>query len=318
MTTPVDESLPRLPHISVVSTMYRSRAFLEEFLGGCLRALEEMACEDFEIILVNDGSPDDSLVYVRDRKRDIPQLVLVDLSRNFGHHNAMQAGLQVARGDLVFLIDCDLEVAPAVLGDLYRKQQATGADLVFGYQEARKGGWVERISGGWFWTGFNLLSDVKVPENMVTERVMTRRFVNALLSMGDRNLFLGGMMSWTGFDQIGLSIAKGQRQGASTYTLARRGRLLVNAVTSFSAQPLMWLFYAGLTITIASFTYGAHLVIRRFLFGDVLVGFTSVMALLALSLGVVTTAIGLLGIYLGKIFIQVQNRPNYLIKDIWR
>ena len=99
-----------------------------------------MACEDFEIILVNDGSPDDSLVYVRDRKRDIPQLVLVDLSRNFGHHNAMQAGLQVARGDLVFLIDCDLEVPPAVLCDLHRKQQATEADLVFGYQEARKGG----------------------------------------------------------------------------------------------------------------------------------------------------------------------------------
>jgi len=146
MTTPVDGSPPRSPHVSVVSTMYRSRPFLEEFLGGCLRALDEIACEDFEIILVNDGSPDDSLVYVRDRKRDIPQLVLVDLSRNFGHHNAMQAGLQVARGDLVFLIDCDLEVPPAVLGELYRKQQATGAELVFGYQEARKWGWVERIT----------------------------------------------------------------------------------------------------------------------------------------------------------------------------
>lgn len=306
------------PRVSVVSTLYRSRPFLEEFLAGCLRTLEEMACGDFEIILVNDGSPDDSLSYARERKRDIPQLVLVDLTRNFGHHNALQAGLQVSRGELVFLIDCDLEVSPAVLGDLHRKQRETGADLVFGYQASRKGGWLERTGGRWFWKGINLLSDTRIPENVVTERVMTRRFVDALLRMGDRNPFLAGMMSWAGFDQVGLPVTKTQREGPSTYTVAKRVRLLVNAVTSFSPRPLVWLFYGGLVITAASFTYGAYLVVRKLLYDDTLLGFTSVMALLALTLGVLAAAVGLVGIYLGKVFIQVQNRPNYLIRDIWR
>src|SRR5688500_2771409 len=126
--------------ISIVSTMYRSRPFLEKFLAECLQALSEIGCDRFEILLVNDGSPDESLVYALERRVDISQLVVIDLSRNFGHHNAVQAGLQHARGNLVFLIDCDLEVTPLVLVEFYRKLRESGCDVVFGYQEARKGG----------------------------------------------------------------------------------------------------------------------------------------------------------------------------------
>lgn len=306
------------PALSIVSTLYRSRPFLDAFLQGCLDALAEIGCQDYEIVLVNDGSPDDSLAHALKRKGDIPGLVIVDLSRNFGHHHAMQAGLQYARGDLVFLIDCDLEVLPSVLPVFYRKQQTTGADLVYGYQEERKGGWFERVSGGLFWKGFNWLSETKIPENILTERIMTRRFVDALLQMGDRNLFLGGMMSWTGFDQIGIPIAKKQRDGQSTYTPLKRLRLMINAVSSFSSQPLTWLFNAGIIITLLSLSYVAYLVLRKILFDDALLGFTSIMAAIALSLGILTTGLGVVGIYLGKIFNQVQNRPNYIVKDIHR
>jgi putative glycosyltransferase len=298
--------------------MYRSRAFLERFLAECLEALAEIGCRDFEIVLVNDGSPDDSLSYVLQRKQDIPQLVVVDLSRNFGHHHAIQAGLHHTRGDLVFLIDCDLEVSPRVLQDFYRKLQESRADLVYGYQEARKGAVFERIGGGMFWKGFNFLSDIKIPENTATERIMTRRFVEALQQLGDRNLFLGGMMRWTGFEQVGLPLAKKLREGRSTYTLSRRVGLMVNAVSSFSAQPLVWLFHAGVTITVLSFTYVSYLLVRKLAFDDSFMGFTSVMGLLALSLGIMTTAIGVVGIYLGKVFTQVQNRPTYIVKNIHR
>ena len=193
--------------------MYRSRPFLERFLAECLKVLSDMECLHFEILLVNDGSPDDSLAYALERRLDIPQLVVVDLSRNFGHHHATQAGLRHARGNLIFLIDCDLEVSPLVLAGFHRKLRDSGCDMVFGYQEVRKGGRLERASGGLFWKGFNFLSDVKIPVNIVTERIMTRRFVDALLQMGDRNLFLAGMMSWTGFHQIGLPVVKTQREG---------------------------------------------------------------------------------------------------------
>jgi putative glycosyltransferase len=312
---PVDATVPE---ISIVSTLYRSRRFLDEFLTACLTALDQLACRNFEILLVNDGSPDDSLAYALERRRDIPQLVIVDLSRNFGHHHAMQAGLQFSRGAYVFLIDCDLEVSPSVLPAFYAKIRDAECDLVYGFQEARKGGVFERISGGLFWTGFNWLSETKVPENVLTERIMTRRFVDGLLQMGDRNLFLGGMMSWTGFQQLGLPIAKRQRDGTTTYTLVKRFRLMINAVSSFSAQPLIWLFNAGIVITLLSFAFGLYLIARKIIFDDTLLGFTSLMALLTLTLGILTTALGILGIYMGKIFTQVQNRPTYIVRDIFR
>lgn len=314
-TRPNGDGVDR-PAWSVVSTMYRSRAFLERFLAETLAALRAVGASSFEIVLVNDGSPDDSLAYALERQRDIAELVVVDLSRNFGHHHAMQAGLSVSRGERVFLIDCDLEVPPAVLLELAARQDATGADLVYGYQQARKGGWFERLSGGVFWTGFNLLSDTKIPENVLTERVMTRRFVDALLSLGDRNLFLGGMMSWTGFDQVGLPVAKKQRDGRSTYSLLKRMQLMVNAVSSFSSRPLTWMFNAGVVMTLSSFAYVVYLVARRLLFGDALLGFTSIMAMMAMTLGVLTTGIGLLGIYLGKVYNQVQARPTFIVRDV--
>lgn len=307
-----------VPEISIVSTMYRSRSFLDRFLSQCLEALSTLECSRFEILLVNDGSPDDSLPYALERMRDIPQLVVVDLSRNFGHHHAARAGLQLARGDLAFLIDCDLEVSPMVLVEFHRKLQASHCDVVFGYQEARKGGWFERISGDLFWKGFNSLSETRIPENMVTERIMTRRYVEALLQLGDHNLFLAGMMTWTGFHQIGLPVIKKQRDGRSSYTLTRRISLVINALSSFSAQPLVWLFNIGVTITLLSFSFAFYLVLRKVLFDDTLMGLTSVMTVIMLSLGILTTAIGVVGIYLGKVFNQVQGRPTYIVKDIYR
>lgn len=306
------------PAISIVATMYHSRRFLEDFLRECVEAANSMAGSDFEIVLVNDGSPDDSLAYAVSRQAHIPQLVVVDLSRNFGHHHAMQAGLRFARGDHVFLIDCDLEVRPVALPALLAKLRSSGADLVFGYQDARKGGWFERTSGQLFWRGLNAMTEVPIADNMLTERVMTRRFVDALLALGDRNLFLGGMMSWTGFLQIGMPIEKTQREGRSTYTLRRRLQLMVVAVSSFSSKPLTWLFNVGISITLASFAYVAYLLVRKIIFDDSLLGFTSMMALLALSMGITTTALGLVGIYLGKVFNQVQNRPTYIVRDVYR
>lgn len=304
--------------LSIVTTMYRSRRFLDQFIELCLQTLRENACTNFEILFVNDGSPDDSVDFVLEKKRQIPEIVLIDLSRNFGHHYAMHAGLRHARGDLVLLIDCDLEVSPLILGEFRKKMEEVRCDMVYGFQEARKGGVFERASGGFFYKTFNLLSDIKIPENIATERLMTRRYVDALLGLGDRNLFMGGMMSWVGFEQVGIPVRKKQREGKSSYTLLRRIHLMVNAVSSFSALPLVWMFNVGMLITSASFVYLFYLLVRKVFFNDAMIGFTSVMAVMTLSLGILTTGLGILGIYLGKIFTQVQNRPTYIVKDIHR
>jgi putative glycosyltransferase len=309
---------PAAPLLSIVTTMYRSKRFLEQFLAECLQATAEIGCDKFEIVLVNDGSPDDSVAYALSRRQDIPELVIVDLSRNFGHHYAMQAGLRHARGELIMLIDCDLEVSPLILAEFKAKLESTRCDMVYGFQELRKGGLFERASGGFFYKAFNLLSDTQIPENIATERLMTRRYVQALLQLGDHNLFMGGMMSWTGFEQIGLPVKKKQREGKSSYTLLRRIHLMINAVSSFSALPLVWMFNIGMMITSASFVYLFYLLFRKMFFDDTIIGFTSMMALMTLSLGILTTGLGIIGIYLGKVFTQVQNRPTYIVKDIYR
>ncbi len=298
--------------------MYRSRPYLPAFVDECVVAAQAAGFQDWELVLVNDGSPDESLAYALQRRGADARIKVLDLSRNFGHHPAMQAGLRHAQGELVFLIDCDLEVRPGALLAFVNKQSESGADLVYGYQDQRKGGWFEQWSGSAFWRALNAMSDVAVPANSTTERIMTRRFIDALAQLGDHSLFLGGMMSWTGFLQLGLPVVKLQRDGRSTYTLWRRLQLMVTAVSSFSSKPLTWLFNLGVLVTGASFFYVLYLVFRKLVFDDALVGFTSLMALMAMSLGITTTALGLVGIYLGKVFSQVQGRPTYIVRDFHR
>lgn len=305
--------------ISVVSTLYKSKRFLPQFLEQIQAALQQIACDSYELIFVNDGSPDDSLAYLLERKKDIPALKLIDLSRNFGHHYAMQIGLQQASGDYVFLIDNDLETPPAVLVDFYQEiQKNKQLDVVYGFQETRKGNLIERFSGSLFWIMINKLSDTKIPHNILTERLMTKQYVESLLSLNDANLFLGGMMYWVGFEQKGIPIQKGLREGASTYSMRRRLELMLQATTSFSGKPLEWLFYFGLLISFGSFLFIVFLVGQKLIYqNEVQLGWTSIIAVNVLILGIIATFLGIIGIYIYKIFKQVQGRPNAIIKKIY-
>lgn len=305
--------------ISVVSTLYKSRIYLPRFLEEIRNTLSAIGCDDYELIFVNDGSPDDSLEYLLERKKDCPQIKAIDLSRNFGHHYAIQAGLTYAAGDLIFLIDNDLETPPAVLKTFYNEMQADAAlDVVYGYQESRKGNFIEKFSGKLFWVMINRLSDTKVPHNILTERLMTKQYVAELLRLQDASLFLGGMMHWVGFHQKGVAVKKGLREGASTYSVSRRIALMIQAVTSFSGKPLEWLFYFGLSISGFSFVFIIWLVIQKIIHGDeIQLGWASIISINMLILGIVSTFLGLIGIYIYKIFRQVQGRPNAIIRKIY-
>ncbi|ESU19803.1 Glycosyl transferase, group 2 family protein [Flavobacterium enshiense DK69] len=305
--------------ISVVSTLYKSKVFLEQFLIEIGKALSAIECNDFELLFVNDGSPDDSVEYLLGRKKDIPQIKIIDLSRNFGHHYAIQAGLQYANGDYIFLIDNDLETSPEILVEFYNEIKGNQSlDVVYGFQESRKGDFLERNSGSLFWILINKLSDTKIPHNILTERLMTHQYVKELLRLQDANLFIGGMMYWVGFNQKGIPVKKGARDGASTYTFKRRAKLMLQAITSFSGKPLEWLFYFGLSISFFSFLFIIYLVIQKLIYQDqVQLGWTSIIAINVLILGVISTFLGIIGIYIYKIFKQVQGRPNAIVKRIY-
>ena len=191
-------------------------------------------------------------------------------------------------------------------------------DVVYGYQEARKGSFIEKKAGSIFWILINKLSDTKIPHNILTERLMTKQYVRELLRLQDANLFIGGMFYWVGFNQKGIAVKKGLRQGASTYTLKRRAELMLQAITSFSGKPLEWLFYIGISISFFSFLFLIYLAFQKIIYQDeVQLGWTSIVAVNVLILGIISTFLGLIGIYVFKIFKQVQGRPNAIIKKIY-
>lgn len=305
--------------LSVVTTLYKSEIFLQEFLDEILNALEVINPEKFELIFVNDGSPDCSVDFLLEKRMVIKEIKIIDLSRNFGHHQALLAGLSQAKYDLIFTIDSDLEVSPSMLVEFYDKHQNDlNIDVVYGFQEIRKGSGLEKIGGLIFWKILNYLSPVKVPNNILTERLMTREVVDAILSLGDKNIFIGGMMHWVGFNQVGIPVKKGVRKGNSTYSLSKRVDLMVDAITSFTSKPLVYMFKFGIIISILSLSSFFCMIFYKLKYGNqIQLGWASLMSVNLLVLGILSTFIGFLGIYISKIFKQVQNRPNYLVRKIY-
>jgi len=301
--------------LSIVTTLYCSAPYLEEFYSRS-REVAERVASDFEIILVNDGSPDDSLqialsLHQRDRR-----IRVVDLSRNFGHHKAMMAGLAHARGELVFLVDCDLEEKPELLKTFYEQLKTTGADVVFGVQRKRKGKLFERVSGAIFFKLFNALSTHPVPPNVISARLMTSKYVQALLQHREREMMIAGLWVLTGFKQIALPVEKSQNS-PTTYDFRRRVSQLVNAVTSFSSKPLVLIFYLGCFILLVSTVAALDLIIRKLFFGTLLQGWASLIISIWLLGGLTIFCLGIIGIYLSKVFIEVKQRPYVIVKDIY-
>lgn len=302
--------------ISIVATLYCSAEYIAEFYQRASKSAHELVGDSYEIVLVNDGSPDHSLQLAVEISKADPRVVVVDLSRNFGHHKAMMTGLAHAKGDHVFLIDSDLEEEPEWLLSFADQMKREHCDVVYGVQESRKGGLFERWSGAWFYYLLVRMASIKIPANTVTARLMSRRYVDALLMHEEREVFLAGLFSLVGFEQKPQSIKK-HSTSESTYTLARKLALLVNSVTSFSTAPLMAIFYFGMLVSVVSGGYAIYLISRWMLFSNSVSGWTSVMVSIWMLGGLISCFIGVVGIYLSKIFSEAKGRPNTIIKHIY-
>ncbi len=271
--------------LSIVTTLYDSAPYLEQFYLRTCAATEQIT-RDYEIILVNDGSPDNSLdIAISIHRRD-KRVRVIDLSRNFGHHKAMMTGLAHARGELVFLVDSDLEEEPELLNNFYEQLQRTGADVVFGVQQKRKGRLFERISGSLYFKVFNLFSTYPIP------------------------------WALTGFNQVPITVRK-HHKARSAYGLRRKLSHLVNAVTSFSNKPLVLIFYLGCFILLVSSIAAADMIIRKLLFGTLLQGWASLIVSVWLLGGLTIFCLGVIGIYLAKVFIEVKQRPYTIVKRVF-
>jgi putative glycosyltransferase len=301
--------------LSIVTTLYDSAPYLEEFYARVRAAAQEVT-HDYEIIFVNDGSPDNSLDIALSLHRKDNRVRVIDLSRNFGHHKAMMTGLAHARGDMVFLLDSDLEEEPEFLIKFYIELRRTGADVVFGVQEKRKGGLFERISGSLYFKVFNLFSTHPIPSNHITARLMTREYVAALMCHQEREFVMSGLWALTGFNQVPLTVVK-HHKATSAYRVGRKISHLVNAITSFSSKPLVLIFYMGCFIVLLSSIAAIDLILRKILFGSLLEGWASLIVSIWLLGGLTIFCLGVIGIYLSKVFIEVKQRPYTIVKRVF-
>ena len=247
----------------------------------------------------------------KEREKD-GRVRVVDLSRNFGHHLAMYVACEEARGERVFLIDSDLEESPEWLVDFSREMDSTGADVVYGVQEKRKGGLFEAVSGELFYTLFNLLSDQQITRNMVTARLMSARFLREMLKFQDREPFFFGLCVSAGFRQVPCRVKKAS-SSPTTYTFRKKMALAVNSVVSYSARPLVYISYFGLAVTLVAMLYVVWVVVRQLLYNVAPPGWASSVASIWLVGGLILMSLGVIGIYISKIYKETKHRPAVVV-----
>lgn len=302
--------------LSIVTTLYRSVDTIEAFYERAMKAAQAIT-SDVEMIMVNDGSPDDSLSLALQLHQRDPRLTIVDLARNFGHHKAMMTGLAHATGELIFLIDSDLEEPPEDLPQFYELFEREACDVVYGVQENRRGGFFERTTGVLFFAILDALGDRPVPRNLVTARLMTRDYVNALVSHQDREFVISDLWQVTGFRQTAITVKK-LSLSPSTYSLRSRIELAVKHVTTTSTRLLYLVLYTGILIFGLSGVLILFYLVRYFTSGIGVDGFTSLVISIWFLGGLITLILGILGIYIANIMAETKRRPYTLIRRIYK
>lgn len=299
--------------LSVVTTLYKSADTVREFHERMSVAAQQIT-DDYEIIMVDDSSPDDALANALQLAGSDARLRVVELSRNFGHHKAMMTGLECAGGDLVFLIDVDLEEPPELLARFYDVYRAGSWDVVYGYQTQRKGGWFERTSGAIAWRLVRWMLPIRIPENHSTVRLMSHDYATALVRHKEHNTAIGGLFVIAGFRQTGVAFDKLSR-ATSSYSFVDRLVKLFDSVTSFSERPLFAVFFLGMAILTLSAAVAVWL-IGRGLAGGITPGWVSVMVSVWFLGGLAIFSIGVVGLYVSRIFIETKMRPYTIVRRI--
>lgn len=305
----------RRPRISVVTPLYRSAPYIEE-LHRRLVATVRQITDDYEIILVNDGSPDDSLAIAKAIADRDPHVRVLDLSRNFGQHPATIAGLQEATGDYIYVCDSDLEDEPEWLKLFHDHLKANDCDVVYGVMTNKKGSYVYQRLRELFYFLFRLLSGVNFPTNVVPARFMSRRYLDALLSFQEHEVFLLGMWHAAGFKQLPFGIEK-HDTSPSTYTFGRLANLFVNGLLSFSIRPLAAVAVIGVAISLLGCLAAGGLVIHGLMLGHPVPGWASIITATTVVGGVAIFLNGIIALYVAKIYLEVKGRPLAIVRQIY-
>ena len=269
----------------------------------------------YDVCFVDDGSTDGTLDELKQQSANHSNLFFISLSRNFGHQNALKAGLDMVDGDCVIMMDGDMQHPPDLIPELIQ-QWALGYDIVYTIRKDHKEmPLMKRKTSNMFYNLINNLSDIELEQGTADFRLMDKKVVEVFRAFKESDLFMRGLVKWMGFTQLGIEYDPAQRtQGKSKYTLKKMIRFALQGITSFSTRPLYIAAYLGFIFSLLSVLYIPYIIWSK-IFGHAISGWASVIATIAFFGGLQLMILGIIGMYIGKLFVQSKQRPHYIVKE---
>lgn len=303
------------PLISVVTPVYKAEGCLPELCRRLVAALQPLT-PDFEIIMVEDAGPDRSWEVMTQLIAAEPRCKGIRLARNFGQHYAITAGLEHASGEWVVVMDCDLQDQPEEIAKLYQTAMNGGFDVVFGRRLRRRDPWLKRLSSKAFYAVYNYFTDSRFDSTVANFSISRRAVIAEFLRLREHNRSFPLFIRWLGFSIGFVEVAHAERfEGETSYTLGKLLRFATESIISQSNKPLHLSINAGLLLALGAFLMAIYFILRYFFTGIPVTGWTSTMVSLWFIGGVILANLGMLGLYLGRVFNEVKNRPLYVVRQ---
>lgn len=300
---------------SVVVPLYNEELVVNESFKRLYSVMNNTG-ESFEIVFVNDGSRDNTAIIVSEICKTNPNVKLINFSRNFGHQNAITAGMDYATGDSIVVIDGDLQDPPEVIPEMLKKWRE-GYDVVYGKRADRKGETIfKKITAAFFYRFMRSMTDVDIPVDTGDFRLIDRKVCDALKSIQEKNRYIRGLISWLGFKQTGVEFSRDKRfAGETKYPLKKMFKFAFDAITSFSYKPLKLASYSGLILSAISFLYLLYVLYIKLFTANAITGWASIVAVNLFFNGFILVILGIVGEYIGRIYDEAKARPLYIVKE---
>jgi dolichol-phosphate mannosyltransferase len=303
-----------IPHISIVTPVYGCAGALQQLHKRIVESVLQIT-ENFEIIMVNDASPDDAWEVIKNLSEKDSRVRGINLSRNFGQHKAIAAGLDYARGEWTVVMDCDLQDQPEDIPKLYDKAME-GYEIVFGRRAERKDNAFKRFTSKMFYMVNDYFTENKMDNTVANFSIISRNVLNSVLKFKEQNRVYALYVNWVGFKKTEIDIEHAKRPiGKSSYSLSKMINLAIDSIVSQSNKPLRLAIKFGFMVSMLSFLYGVWLIFKHFVFAEAVEGWTSVMVSIYFIGGLIFANMGVLGRYIGKIFDETKDRPIYLVQE---
>lgn len=299
--------------ISIISPVYLAENLIPELVARLHVSLSQLAQDDYEIVLVEDGSPDKSWEVIQSICEKDPKVKGIKLSRNFGQHYAISAGLKYAKGDWIVVMDCDLQDQPEEIGKLYAKSQE-GFDIVFAQRTVRHDNFLKKLSSKLFYKAFAYLTDTKQDSSIANFGIYHKKVIAALLSMNDYIRYFPTMIQWVGFDSTKIAVEHAERkEGKSSYSWNSLLKLASKNIIAFSNKPMRLTIKFGFLMSAVSFIMGIVYLVLYVLGKIDVLGFASVIISITFLSGLIIFILGIIGVYVSSSFDQMKQRPTYIV-----